>query len=269
MKEITDKEFMDLRNYIKANFGINLGMEKKSFIYSRLRTILVEKGFQNFTDYYNYLLSDKSGLALVSFIDKITTNHTFFMRETDHFNYLRETVLPMLEEKYHKEKDLRLWCAGCSSGEEAYTLKILVEEHFKDKGWNTDILATDISSTVLSKAYAGKYPAEAAETLPPSWLSTYFSKTGDTYTAKDILKKGIIFRKFNLMNPTFNFKKKFQVIFCRNVMIYFDLQTRLDLVDRFYSISEPDAHLFIGHSESLSNTKTKYKYIMPAVYKKE
>ena len=269
MKDITDKEFYILRDYIKSNFGINLGIEKKSLIYSRLRAILLEKGFTDFTQYYNYLVNDKTGTAVVTFIDKITTNHTFFMRETDHFSYLSDHALPEIERLFGRERDLRLWCAGCSSGEEAYTIKIIVEEYFKGKGWNTDVLATDISTTVLTKALKGEYPKESMDNMPADWLRKYFVSKGDNYAVCDDIKKGIIFRKFNLMNPSFTFKKKFQIIFCRNVMIYFDLNTRLELVEKFYSITEPGGYFFIGHSESLNNTNTQFKYIMPAVYRKE
>ncbi|MCL2852982.1 MAG: protein-glutamate O-methyltransferase CheR [Defluviitaleaceae bacterium] len=269
MKDLTDKEFYMLRDYIKANFGINLGIEKKSLIYSRLRSTLVEKGFADFTQYYNYLVNDKSGMSVVTFIDKITTNHTFFMRETDHFSYLRETALPETEQIFGRERDLRLWCAGCSSGEEAYTIKIIVEEYFKGKGWNTDILATDISTTVLTKALNGQYLKENMGNMPPDWLKKYFVPQGENYAVCDDIKKGIIFRKFNLMNPSFTFKKKFHIVFCRNVMIYFDLNTRQELVEKFYNATEDGGYFFIGHSESLSNTKTNYKYIMPAVYRKE
>ena len=269
MKDLTDKEFYILRDYIKNNFGINLGIEKKSLIYSRLRAVLLEKGFPDFTTYYEYLVNDSTGAAVVNFIDRITTNHTFFMRETEHFTYLREKALPEIEQLFSHEKDLRLWCAGCSSGEEAYTLKIIVDEYFKGKGWNTDVLATDISTSVLTKAIHGQYPKESAETLPGDWLKNYFLPEGDNYAVCDNIKKGIIFRKFNLMNPVFTFKKKFQIIFCRNVMIYFDLNTRLELVEKFHDVTEPGGFFFIGHSESLSNTKTRYSYIMPAVYRKE
>ncbi|MCL2699516.1 MAG: chemotaxis protein CheR, partial [Defluviitaleaceae bacterium] len=119
MKEITEKEFDTLRDYIRATFGISLSNEKKSLVYSRLRTVLQEQGLDNFTDYYKYLVNDKSGQAAVTFIDKVTTNHTFFMRETDHFDYFRDTVLPYIEQTF-TGNDFRLWCAGCSSGEESY-----------------------------------------------------------------------------------------------------------------------------------------------------
>jgi len=270
MKDITDKEFHEIRDYIKKNFGINLGEEKKSLVYSRLRTVLAENGMDDFSQYFNYLINDKSGEAVIRFIDRVTTNHTFFMRETDHFDYFKSTVLPYIEETV-KDHDLRLWCGACSSGEEPYTLKFIIEDYFKqskDK-WNTEILATDISTNVLDKAVRGLYPNESVKTLPDVWQKTYFTKyDNENSIVKDEIKNGITYRKFNFMDERFPFKKKFQVIFCRNVMIYFDNQTRDTLVKKFYDCTESGGYLFIGHSESLSHTATEYKYVMPAVYRK-
>ncbi len=269
MKDITQKEFELIREYIKKNFGINLADEKKSLIYSRLRIVLHEKGFSDFTEYYNYLINDKTGEAVIQFIDKVTTNHTFFMREVDHFEYFLKTVLPYIEETYAQSKDVRLWCAGCSSGEEAYTLQIIMQEYFKDKSWNLSMLATDISSNVLEKAVRGVYSYESVSTLPDKWLKSYFNKINDKeYSVTEDLKKQILFRKFNLMEERFPFKKPLHVIFCRNVMIYFDNQTRVELVNKFYDSLSGGGYLFIGHSESLSRTDTKFNYIMPAVYRK-
>ncbi len=266
--EITDKEFNNIRDYIKKNFGINLSNEKKSLVYSRLRSVLQANNLENFTDYYEYLTKDKTGEAAVVFIDKITTNHTFFMREVDHFYYFRDTVLPFIEREF-PQKDLRLWCAGCSSGEESYTLQMLVQDHFGTKGWNMQMLATDISTNVLDKATAGIYSNEQIAPLPDNWKKNYFAKYDEeNKIVVDKIKKEIIFRKFNLMEEKFPFKKKFQVIFCRNVMIYFDNKTRDALVQRYYDCLEPNGYLFIGHSESLNHSDTAFKYIMPAVYRK-
>lgn len=270
MKELTQKEFELISQYIKKNFGINLGIEKKSLIYSRLINVLKEKNIKDFTQYYEYLLNDKSGDAIKIFIDKITTNHTFFMRETEHFDYLKQIVLPYIEKEYITDKDVRVWCAGCSSGEESYTLQMILTEYFESTvGWNTEMLATDISSTVLKKASMGIYKNESIDNLPESFKNLYF----DTYDiknkiVKNDIKNKIIYRKFNLMEERFNFKKKFQVIFCRNVMIYFDNKTRDELVEKFYDLTESGGYLFIGHSESLNNTASKYNYVKPAVYRK-
>lgn len=270
MKEITDKEFNLLRDYIKQTVGINLSDEKRSLVYSRLRSIIQEKGLDSFEEYYKYLQKGASPQDVERFINRITTNHTFFMRETDHFDYFRNTVLPFVKSEFSSQKDLRVWCAGCSSGEEAYTLQMIIQDVFKpEEGWNTEMLATDISTNVLDKAVKGIYSNESVATLPKTWQAMYFSKyDSDNMIVSDSLKKLITYRKFNLMEDKFPFKKKFHTIFCRNVMIYFDSKTRDELVAKYYDLTEPGGYLFIGHSESLNHTSTKYKYIMPATYRK-
>ena len=270
MTELTNAEFNKIRDYIKANLGISLSDEKRSLVQSRLKSTLAELGMTTFSEYFDYVLKDKSGEALTRFVNKITTNHTFFMREADHFDYLSNTVLPYISEEFKKDKDLRLWCAASSSGEEAVTLQIIVNEYFshlKEK-WNTQILATDISANVLDRAVAGRYLTETLEAVPTSWKSKYFTKLDDSLSmVNDEILNQITYRRFNLLDP-FKFKKKFHVIFCRNVMIYFDSKTRDSIVEKFYAVTEPGGFLFIGHSESVSNSGSGFQFVKPAVYKK-
>lgn len=270
MIEITQQEFKQLTEYIKNNYGIHLKEEKQSLVTTRLYNVLQKAGFKNFTEYYNYIVADKSGEAVITLIDKITTNHTFFMREADHFYYFRDKVLPLLQ-KSIRDKDLRIWCAACSSGEESYTLAMLVDQYFdKEKMyWDSKILATDISSRVLDIAKKGIYSAERINPMPPTWKSNYFKKIdNDNYTVADKIKNEVIYRKFNLMDNVFPFRKKFHTIFCRNVMIYFDNETRTNLVNKLYDVMEDGGFFFIGHSESLNKDTTKFKYVMPGVYRK-
>jgi chemotaxis protein methyltransferase CheR len=168
--------------------------------------------------------------------------------------------------------DLRIWCAGCSSGEEAYTLEIIMHEYFAQKSgkWDTELLATDISTVVLDKAVFGVYSNEQIAPLSEDWKRNYFKKYDENnVVVTDEIKRKITYRRFNLMENKFSFKKKFNVIFCRNVMIYFDAPTREKLINNFYDASAHGAYLFIGHSESLNSINTKYKYVMPALYRKE
>lgn len=270
MVTITKKEFREFSDYIRANYGINLKEEKQTLVSGRLQNVLVQNNFQSFSDYYDYVISDTTGNALVTLLDKITTNHTFFMREIDHFVYLKDKILPHLKRTV-KEKDLRIWSAGCSSGEEPYTLAMLVDELFSNEKlwWDTKILATDISSRVLDSAEKGMYSNKDLDTLPVNWKFTYFKKIDEeNCVIEDKIKNEIIFRKFNLMEKVFPFKRKFHIIFCRNVMIYFDAKTKMELVNKFYDMTEDGGYLFIGHSESINREETKYKYIMPAVYRK-
>lgn len=271
MVEITDKEFRQLAEYIQNNYGIHLREEKKTLITGRLHNVLLECNCRNFSEYFNLLQADIKGKMVATFINKITTNHTYFMREADHFNYFRDKTLPYLESKV-KDKDLRIWSAGCSSGEEPSTLTMILNDYFgKEKMlWDTKVLATDISDRVLEKAKKGQYPNEQLSSLPMNWQISYFRKiNSENSVLIDKIRNEIIYRKFNLMDDTFPFKKKFHVIFCRNVMIYFDNKTKTELVNKFYEVTEPGGYLFIGHSESLNRESTKYKYILPAVYRKE
>lgn len=270
MIKITEQEFRQFSRYIKSNYGINLKNKKQKLLTGRLQNVLIEHGFSNFTDYYKCIQSDKTGKAISTLLDKITTNHTFFMREAEHFYYFRDYVLAYLT-KVVRDKDLRIWSAGCSSGEEPYTLAMIMDEFFgKEKVlWDTQILATDISNAVIIKALQAIYPSNAIEELPAIWKFKYFQKIDDNkLQIRENIKKDVIFRKYNLMEERFPFKRKFHTIFCRNVMIYFDKKTKYELVNKFYEHMEYGGYLFVGHSESLISGETKFQYIMPAVYRK-
>lgn len=270
MITITRKEFKQIATYIKTYYGIYLKEEKQALLIGRLQNVLIENGFHDFSEYYEYIVSDKTGMAATTLINKITTNHTFFMREEEHFHYFKEKTLPDIT-KQAKDKDLRIWSAGCSSGEEPYTLLMFIDEFFgKEKiFWDAKILATDISSKVLDKATKGVYSKQQIATLKANWKINYFTKYDkENFVITDELKNEVIFRKFNLMEKSFPFKRKFHVIFCRNVMIYFDRQTKRDLINKFYDSMEYGGYLFIGHSESLERDQTRFQYVMPSVYRK-
>lgn len=271
MVTISEREFAELTGYIKANYGIRLGQEKKALVLGRLANHLASLNFTNFTDYYHYVITDKTGRACATLVNLITTNHTFFMREPRHFEYFRTQVLPDLAARA-ADRDLRIWSAGCSTGEEPYTLSMLIDEFFgpEKATWDTKLLATDLSEKALAVARSGVYRTEAVASLPAAWRLNYFRKLDEECCAiADRIKNEVIFRRLNLMDPQFPFKKKFHVIFCRNVMIYFDSKTRSELVERFYGLTEAGGYLFIGHSEALNKEQTDYKYVMPAVYRKE
>ncbi|MFP4543547.1 MAG: CheR family methyltransferase [Candidatus Kapaibacterium sp.] len=269
---ISNEEFKRIRDYIYKNIGINLTEQKKALLMGRLQKLLRKYSFVNFEEYYNFVVQDKSGKALSELANSISTNHTFFYREYDHFEYFKDTALPEISRlmKARGENDIRVWSAGCSSGEEPYTLVMLMMEYF-GKAYNelkAGVLATDISETALQKAMAGVYASERFGNMPKKYISRYFRKKGDNYEVTPEVKKEVTYRKFNLMVPRFPFKKQFDVIFCRNVMIYFDEPTRENLVSKFYDFTAPGGHLFIGHSETIKKSSTKYHYIKPAVYRK-
>ena len=270
---ISDREFRLIRDLVYERFGINLTREKRALLVGRLGKLLRKQGFGSFQDYYKYLLADRSGRALDSLVNRISTNFTFFYRESEHFAFFLSPVLPEMARRIKGEnhRDLRVWCAGCSTGQEPYTLQMLIREYFGKNYamWEAGLLATDISAKALQTATRGLYPEEALDKLPRPLKRRYFRKAGDgEYEVADALKREVTFRRFNLMNERFPFRKPFDVIFCRNVMIYFDQPTRDALVRRFYENMVPGGYLFIGHSETLGREQSLYEYVKPAVYRR-
>ena len=273
MMAISNEEFAKLRNLIHQRFGINLTEQKRSLLVGRLQKLMRSLNLSTFSDYYTYLKEDKTEAALGELVDLISTNHTYFNREKDHFDYFSQTALPAVIDKLKREKrkDLRIWCAGCSTGEEPYTLLMLMMEYLGSDyaSWDAGILATDISDRALTIAKRGAYATDRVMQLPENLRRKYFTSAGpDEMQVIDKLKREATFRRFNLMNSTFPFKKPFQMIFCRNVMIYFDQETREALVNRYHKTTEADGYLFIGHSETLGRSQSLYRYIKPALYQK-
>jgi len=271
--QISDKEFQAIRDLVYDRFGINLTPEKKSLVVGRLQKILRTRGFTSFHDYYLYLVEDKSNQAINELANQITTNHTFFYRESEHFTYFMKTILPEIVAKKSqtKSKDLRVWCAAASSGEEPYNIIMCMMEYFgKDYPlWDAGLLGTDISDKALKTAKMAVYEPYRVQTLPEAYKKKYFHRIGENWAVNDDVKKELTLRHFNLMNKNLPFKKPFDCIWCRNVMIYFDNETKMELVDRLYNQTVPGGYLLIGHSESLGREATRWKYVCPAVYKKE
>ncbi|MBF4693791.1 CheR family methyltransferase [Fusibacter ferrireducens] len=268
---IEDREFRRIQDFVYKNYGILLTEKKKTLVESRFSHILEVRGFKNFSSYFDIIEADKTGKEISEFINKITTNHTYFFREEKHFNFLKEIALPEIVLKEQQTRDIRIWSAGCSSGEEAYSIVMTLEAYLgKNKTlWDSKVLATDISLKVLESANRGEYESPQVEKLDKKIRERYFLKLNDEkFLVKSNIKNEVIFRKFNLMNA-FPFKKKFHIIFCRNVMIYFDKESKKELINKFYNALMPGGYLFIGHSETIEDRSQGFKYIQPAIYKKE
>jgi chemotaxis protein methyltransferase CheR len=271
---LAQADFDAIRSLVYDRFGVNLTDQKKNLVVGRLQKVLRSRGLSSFSDYLDVLSKDATGEALSELIDRISTNHTFFFREPEHFRFLTEVALaefcPKLEAR--NEMDLRIWSAGCSSGEEPYTIAIALREHFGTaySKWRAGVLATDISSHVLRHAERGIYPVERLAKTSQALRQRYFKTVDDERVAVvDALRQDVTFRRLNFMSPSFPFKKAFHVIFCRNVMIYFDAQTRAGLTQRFHSCLAPGGYLFIGHSESLGRDDSHFEYVQPAVYRRK
>lgn len=267
--EISESEFQRIVYYVKSKYGIELG-HKRTLIEGRLENYLIRKGYSSYSEYMNQVEYNPNGQEAKDMINVLTTNHTFFMREPEHFRFLKETVLPQLRIKESKSKDIRTWCAAASTGEEPYTLGMILMDYFKlaEGKWDTTLLATDISTKVLEFAAEGKYLSEQIAPLPNMWKKCYFrQKSKEEYQVTEALKKEVLFREFNLMNPL-PFRRKFHIVFLRNVMIYFDEETKIQLLNRIYDHMETGGYLFIGTTETIDKTRTRFRYVRPAVYQK-
>lgn len=271
--EISDEEFELITKFVYKHIGIHLTDGKKALVTGRLQKILRKYQLKSFKDYFDLLKNDSTGKELSLLADTISTNHTYFWREFDHFEFFEKVALPEIisQKKSQNSKELRIWCAGSSTGEEPYTLVMLMKEvlGYDYENWDAGILATDISDRALSIARAGIYNEQRLENLPDKLRSKYFKKHGGSeYIITDSVRKEVTYKRFNLMNETFPFKKPFDIIFCRNVMIYFDADTRAVLSNKFFNFQYPGGFLFIGHSETLDRNRVPYQFIKPAVYKR-
>jgi chemotaxis protein methyltransferase CheR len=247
--------------------GINLTQNKEALVRARLMKRLRCLGIRRVTDYLDLIENDPGGEEIGCLIDVMTTNKTSFFREMEHFSFLRDSVLPQLT-----ASRLRFWSAACSSGEEPYTLAIVLREHLAGiDARDVRILATDISRCVLEKARQAVYPQAVVQEAPLPQYRKYFvsanhGRSGLVRIAAEA-QKLVRLGYLNLMEP-WPMKGGFHVIFCRNVMIYFDRPTQQTLIQRFWDILEDGGYLFVGHSEGLSAIKHRFRYVRPAVYRK-
>ena len=270
MLTINENDFERLVRFVQQNYGIDLS-KKKQLIMGRLSNSIVSMGFPDFQHYIDHLITNQKPEDIELMLNKLTTNYTYFMREKEHFEFFTDTILPYLL-KTKKNRVLSIWSAGCSSGEEPYTISMILKEYLGSQAsrWDTRVHATDISQNVLNRAAAATYEEASLKDLPAGWKNKYFRPTSQAgfYTDAPTIRDNVIFRTFNLMDPI-QFRLKFDVIFCRNVMIYFDQPTKDALVNRFYQATNPGGYLLIGHSESLNKSKIAYRYLKPAIYRKE
>lgn len=269
--KLTDREFEQLSDYIKKNYGIFLKKDKKALIETRLTDMLVKKSISSFSQLYTLLQQDTSGELKKEVAIRITTNYTYFMREEDTFSFFAHNVLPWIE-RVCKDKSLRVWSAGCSTGEEPYNLAMIIADYFmnKDKMWDKQILASDISDKVLLSARKGIYSADKIECLPQQWKTRYLNKYDeDKYIFKNVIKKEVMFKKINLIEPFFPYEKKFHAIFCRNVMIYFDGNTRNEIIAKFCDNLAYGGFLLIGKTEGVDRNFHNLEYIKPGIYRKK
>lgn len=267
---ITDDEFRQLRALIHRHTGIALSDHKRALVCSRLSRRLRHYQFTNYSQYYELLChGDQEGVELMEMINAITTNKTDFFREAHHFQFLTEHVFP--EHRKKKTRRLRLWSAATATGEEAYTLAITVREAFADAAdWDIKILATDIDTRVLAHAHAGVYTLEQAAPIALPLLRRYFFKgTGDFSNrvhVKPTLTSLIRFRQLNFLDDPWPMRAPFDVIFCRNVLIYFDKATQRRLLERMAGMLVPNGFLMLGHAEAIHGFDHLYRAVGHSIY---
>jgi chemotaxis protein methyltransferase CheR len=264
----TPGEFEQIRRLAYEKFGLDLRSGKEQLVSARLNKKMRELQCRSFQEYYRLVVEDQTGEALIGLIDALATNHTGFLREAAHFDYLRDVLLPRLQNR----PSIEIWSAACSTGEEPYTLAFTVLDRLGDAAMSRiRILATDISTKALGTARRAVYPAERFSSFPPAWRHRFLQRGEGRwkgwYRVKPAIQQMVRFERLNLIEPL-RITGAFPVIFCRNVMIYFDRPTQQGVVQRLAERLEMGGHLFIGHAESLTGIRHSLAYVQPAVYRK-
>jgi chemotaxis protein methyltransferase CheR len=256
-------EFDDFRRLASTNFGLDLKPGKERLVEARLGKLIRAGGFGSYGALYRHIVADSTGRSLSALANALTTNHTAFLRESAHFDFLRDSIAPSLKARGR----LDLWCAASATGEEVWTLACVLNGAVRIP---IHIDATDISTRALAVAQRGVYDAERCSVLPAKWLSQCFERESGPpsgYRVNERLRAQVTFSRLNLIEP-FPTQRKYPVIFCRNVMIYFDAATQQRVTSRLTECLEPGGYLFLGHAESLSRFPTSLEYVRPAVYRK-
>ena len=259
--ELTSAQFSRVAALLYEHCGIAMRPGKEGLVRARLAKRMRKLSIPDFAEYLELVGDNPAHAEFGEMVDALTTNKTSFLRERSHFDYLRETVIPSLG------NTARIWSAGCSSGEEAYTLAmLLLDSNVPGTARDVRILATDISQRMLTAARTATYSADLMVDVPAEWQRRYWTRGADnSYVATPAVRALVKFASLNLMEH-WPMRGPFDAIFCRNVMIYFDKQTQQRLVERFWTLLRPGGHLFVGHSESLTGTSHRFRYVQPAVY---
>ncbi len=266
MHKFRREHFAKFSEFIYKNYGISMNEARREILRNKLNKLMARHEVHDYDEYFTRLCKAGNGRMMVEFVDEITVNMTSFFRESSHFEYIKSNIPGILERNpgIAGKGEIRVWSAACSTGEEAYTLAMVLKEHLPEY-IHVKVLATDISSRVLSKAQAGVYSLSAAGNVEYLYLKKYFVQCSEGYRISEAIRKLVTFRQFNLME-SFPFRNSFDMVFCRNVMIYFDPEVRRSLLEKFYSILSPGGLLFIGHSESIAGSALRFSYVQPTIY---
>ncbi|MDY0043361.1 MAG: protein-glutamate O-methyltransferase [Syntrophales bacterium] len=271
--ELEDADFEKISRFVYSLCGINLHEGKRELVKARLGKRLKKGNFVSFSDYLHFVMTDEGSDELTAMINSLSTNLTGFFREESHFQKLRGIIFEefSMPEHSNEKVKLRIWSAGCSTGEEPYTIAMVLAEALEGRKADMKILATDISTSVLKRAAAGIYSEKSVSAIPPVMRFKFFlqdkGRWSGQYKIKENLRVLVHFAYLNLKECTLP-SDSFNIIFCRNVMIYFDKNTQHALITTFYNLLKPGGYLFVGHSESLTGFAHPFRYVEPSVYRK-
>ena len=269
--KLSDAEFEKLSNFIYKGYGIKMPPVKKIMLQSRLQKRLKALKIYSFKDYVNYVFSKEGEGEIIHMMDVVSTNKTDFFREPAHFDFLKQTVLPGCIQ--NNIRSLKVWSAGCSSGQEVYTLAIVISEFLeKNPGFDFHILGTDISTQVLKKAYNAVYPEQDVAMIPLETKRKYMLKSKDPKKKLiriiPALRKKTSYKRLNFMDENYPINEKYDIIFCRNVLIYFDRETQEKVINRLCRHLKPNGYFFLGHSESITNIEVPLQQVKPTIFRR-
>lgn len=264
------KTFDTIRNIVYEKAGIALNDGKQALVSARLGKRMRALSISDYGHYLEHLVNDKTGEEIVQLLDAIATNVTSFFREAAHFDFLSEQMKIWVQKGQTR---FRFWSAACSSGEEPYTMAMVLSKATEGYPVDVRILATDISTRILNKAVQGEYPEEKVKTVSRSLREKYFTVTrsdeGQKFRIKDSLRSMILYKRLNLSVTPFPMRGPMDAVFCRNVMIYFDNPVRKRLLEEFFRLVKPGGFLFVGHAESLTGMLSGFKLVKPSIYIKK
>nr|WP_040395159.1 protein-glutamate O-methyltransferase CheR [Catenovulum agarivorans] len=267
---MTAADFNYIKQQLYIHAGIVLGEHKKEMVYSRLSRRIRHLQLTNFKQYCDYLKAH-SEHELSAFVNALTTNLTSFFRENHHFEFLKQLAQTQWQQDKNMKRKIRIWSAGCSTGEEPYSIAMTLTESLNLKQWDCKILATDLDSNVLATAKNAQYDRRRLESSQLPLGLKYFTAAEDAtvVTLKNTVRQLVHIKRLNLLQPQWPMKGLFDVIFCRNVVIYFDLATKNQLIRRYAQYLKPNGYLFMGHSETMSRDITEFKSLGQTIYQKQ
>ena len=264
IRPLSTQDFEQICRLAYRSFGLDLKAGKEELVSARLGRLVRDGGFRSFQEYIRYIAAEPTGVALASMIDALATNHTAFNREPAHFDFLRSDLVPQMA----RRDTVEVWSAACSTGEEAWTLAFLLNDLLAPR--QVRIAASDISTRALRFAERAVYPADRCQEVGPMWMNRYFEPFEGPQPAWRVaarVRSQATFRRLNLVER-YAWPRRFPIIFCRNVMIYFDSATQAEVVRQLTEWLEPGGYLLIGHADSLARISHTLEYVRPSIYRK-